>query len=175
MKGMRILEEKWYIFDVINFGSFAAWMLANDGCNYAVLDSWPSLLNNVRSREFADSSCPWTDSKTIQGLKSAYRDAEEIHRENEGIHKDRRVCMPSETFVEMIDQATKEIAKPEALEVGNAIIGITVGQIVQILFVIRRSTLGATKASRVERGETWRHSDDRKIKGRKRGKQHITG
>jgi hypothetical protein len=47
MTDMKIPEEKWYVFDVINFESFAAWMLANEGCNYAVLDPWSSLLNNA--------------------------------------------------------------------------------------------------------------------------------
>ena len=176
MTDMKIPEEKWYVFDVINFESFAAWMLANEGCNYAVLDPWSSLLNNVRSREFADSSRPWKDNKTIQDLKSAYRDAEEVRRENEGIQKDQRVCMPAEAFIEMIDQAEVEIAKQEASEEGNAIIGITAGQIVQTLFVIRGSTLGAAKTKRdIWVDEKGLNLVIRKIKGWKKGKQHSTG
>ena len=162
-------------------------MLANEGCNYAVLDPWSSLLDNVRSREFADSSRPWKDNKTIQDLKSAYRDCEEIRRETEGLKKDQRVCMPADTFIEMIEEAEKEIANGETSEEGNALIGITAGQIVQTLFVIRGSTLGATKANRGDSGERARFSDDiwvdkyglslviRKIKGWKSGKQHSTG
>ena len=128
MKDMGILEADWYSFDVITFESFASWMLANERCNYAVLDPWSSLLNNVRSREFADSSRPWKDNKTIHDLKSAYRDCEEIRRETEGLKKDQRVCMPADTFIEMIEEAEKEIANGETSEEGNALIEITAGQ-----------------------------------------------
>ena len=95
--------------------------------------------------------------------------------------------MPADTFIEMIEEAEKEIANGETSEEGNALIGITAGQIVQTLFVIRGSTLGATKANRGDRGERTRFSNDiwvdkyglnlviRKIKGWKSGKQHSTG
>jgi hypothetical protein len=49
---------RWYVFDVATFESFAAWMYMAEGCNYAILDAWTTLLNNVCSREFADSSKP---------------------------------------------------------------------------------------------------------------------
>ena len=86
------------------------------------------LLNNVRSREFADSSRPWKDNKTVHDLKSAYRDCEEIRRETEGLKKDQRVYMPADTFIEMIEEAEKEIANGETSEEGNALIEITAGQ-----------------------------------------------
>ena len=176
MADMQIPIGRWYVFDVATFESFAAWMYMAEGCNYAILDAWTTLLNNVRSREFADSSKPWAKNKAIMDLKEAYRVAEEMRREFEGLKKDERVCMPSDTFVDMVDQAEAEMRKCFRSAEGDALIGITAGQIVQMLFSIRGSTLGAVK----DHNDIWVDEHGlsvviRKIKGWKAGKQHSTG
>ena len=176
MVDMQIPIGRWYVFDVATFESFAAWMYMAEGCNYAILDAWTTLLNNVRSREFADSSKPWAKNKAIMDLKEGYRVVEEMRREFEGLKKDERVCMPSDTFVDMVDQAEAAMTKCFRSAEGDKLIGITAGQIVQMLFSIRGSTLGAVK----DRKDIWvdKHGLNvviRKIKGWKTCKQHSTG
>lgn len=142
------------------------------------------MLNQVRSEEYDDQSRPWKGNQQIQKIIEGYAGAVQKRRKKkkkeEGKDEEEekgRVAIPARQVVEMVEDAEEEMQKEKEDQDGKKI-GVVAGQLVQMLFAARASSLEAVEE--VERDIVFNEQGSlefvfRKIKLWRNGEQKSTG